>query len=1163
MLSETCVMMEFGSEIPLQCNYCNKSFSGAIPAKQHFDSAAHKKKEATARQTASAGTLCQNVCEVCNISCDTVMILEQHKASPRHLANVQKKQQFAAQTGTHIGQASSLAEACTPTVQGRQAQVNQGKEYDFDGSRGYCYLCDIQLTSEQHATQHLNGSKHKKKQVLQTFNIRPPQPINPQTDTGMLRNVPISEETQQKQIMSSQIVGPYTGGSPDLGHFHSFRQGVNPIEATSPFVKPIQSSSPIARPVQSCSPVNRRVQSYSPVSRVSQNSSPTMKPVHGNGQRSDKLYCEVCDIRVESLDEMVDHLKSSKHETNLLNKSMKSSRSSSFSSAHEMENILGNNPHDYVSYSAISQQISELMISDEQQQGHLSHFVKPKPVYGNIRDQENENKLQKYFNIDSANLSVDSLVSGEGSISYRTAQEPVSGEILAKPFPREDNSQRGPQDRQEFAQNRSDEIPDPFYRDGQREINRSVSSSSEPGPARFIRNNLRSSGHETGPTSLPVLLNNADRPVGLGRGLLKFNNDQPVQIITKQSNLIRQTEEQFNNRRSEDVHLEQNQNQCETSDNIDLSTMISNLKMEDINNATESPSRENENNNSIKYSEYSIDAKPFPSETTAPRPNVQEYSIDAKPFTGGTGENITHPSIDRQNYTFQGTDNHGQENRCTMPGIQLPTPDKRESEYIFDRDLNRGHCNICNLALTSVQHMEQHLSGRKHKNAKALKLPVSGQPISNVGPEIGQVNVNVTSSGMPANNLPALNQGSGVIESRPGFFYCDVCKVETSGEENYQRHLKGEKHRKKLTRGGTDKPDVYVCDICKVECSGEDNYKQHLAGEKHRKKVLAGGSEQDISQCVICNCIANSQEQLLVHQRMKHPEMFQTVSVVGRGTFNNLQTAVQGVGPSVCDNSFGNRQGSFPNPLEEFLSLELFPEHKDPGNSGTNESADQVLVNVGQSGVPIKPETAIGQQVQSRLGPFPDLNTVGVDKVPDSAESRFITPEITTAHPIEMKPRFATMPQANNNENDIQQGSGGGARKTFGSDLAFATKNRSMGNQNNSATENAGGSGSQKADVSTSQQSPRANPFAATHPYYCHTCNAPANTRESYETHLLGKRHMAKVGIEPAPVRQHRGGRNLGPEFKPQTQSVPRDYQMELYDNAIKSDTVCFLPTGI
>ncbi|BFZ16226.1 hypothetical protein BsWGS_19265 [Bradybaena similaris] len=60
--------------------------------------------------------------------------------------------------------------------------------YHFDGSHGYCYCCSIDLTSLQHANQHLHGQKHKKRleqwELTCAFQNRPilqtQQPPDPQ-----------------------------------------------------------------------------------------------------------------------------------------------------------------------------------------------------------------------------------------------------------------------------------------------------------------------------------------------------------------------------------------------------------------------------------------------------------------------------------------------------------------------------------------------------------------------------------------------------------------------------------------------------------------------------------------------------------------------------------------------------------------------------------------------------------------------------------------------------------------------------------------------------------------------------------------------------------------------------------------------------------------------
>lgn len=86
--------------------------------------------------------------------------------------------------------------------------------------------------------------------------------------------------------------------------------------------------------------------------------------------------------------------------------------------------------------------------------------------------------------------------------------------------------------------------------------------------------------------------------------------------------------------------------------------------------------------------------------------------------------------------------------------------------------------------------------------------------------------------------------------------------------------------------------------------------------------------------------------------------------------------------------------------------------------------------------------------------------------------------------------------------------------------------------------------------------------------YYCSLCNASMNTQTDYDRHMKGQQHALNVTRKvPAPVR------GFGPEPSESldicyqgilnlTTSKPRSYQVELYEKAMKTDTVCFLPTG-
>ena len=86
------------------------------------------------------------------------------------------------------------------------------------------------------------------------------------------------------------------------------------------------------------------------------------------------------------------------------------------------------------------------------------------------------------------------------------------------------------------------------------------------------------------------------------------------------------------------------------------------------------------------------------------------------------------------------------------------------------------------------------------------------------------------------------------------------------------------------------------------------------------------------------------------------------------------------------------------------------------------------------------------------------------------------------------------------------------------------------------------------------------------HKYYCRTCKSPMNSEKAYRDHMTGRRHMQKVAEEPALQRQHHP---LAKTFYyyhrlefDLTKTKPRQYQRELLSEAMKGDTVIFLPTG-
>lgn len=1121
-------MASYGQEIPLQCNYCNKTFSGVIPAKQHFQSSTHKKKVQNAKDSAALGVTSYLICDVCNIRCDTSLILERHKVSPRHLANLEKSQQVQ-QSQTNLNYHRSVGTGSSQDLLNR-GQLDRGTsqtEYDFDGTRGFCYLCNIDLTSTQHATQHLNGSKHKRKQVLQSAMNMRQTAINSEGLQVLQRNM-ASEHAQLR---------------------------VNDVTDDN---------------------VSNKRGSYAAGTEMPK------QPQSANSE-DNQLYCKICDVQAEDYASMIEHLKSTKHDANVLNKTIKLSRSSSLASSTEFDTCNSEDlnpsgyPNSYVSYSAINEQMSALGISNEQE-------LKYNPTgKGNLSIERPTEAVpfRKYFQINSNNFNQESSLSEESRASDRSIETEEVDDIQAKPF------SFGESGRNEYESESRGNRPDLQSPTNTTPLRNQLvtRSNSEPQQPDLIRNNLQV------PKGFTPLHNdnNTVYLAGIGRGLTALNNTQQKTCtnIPKRNNLMRHSTEDHAND-LENTIPKYIYNATNPDNNY---VYMQNPEFKAGMHSMPGPKSSTQDGESIIVKPFVSDPNCF---------NDREDSINAKPFTAITPSSL-HQSVDSTNvppltqksnylatgetrYTDEVKVQHTPNERHNYSPVQhveathvLPEETRvsstmgvssdlttriltwqarsatpSEPSCSFDTTLQRGHCHVCDIQLTSRQHMEQHLSGRKHKNAEELRKTGPLQSVWTkelfcdvclvpfTGPEAQEMHLK------SEKHRKKLEQKVG--SDKPGFVICDICKVECSGEENYKQHLLGAKHKKKA--GQTSSSSIsgyYFCDVCKVECSGEVNFKQHLIGEQHRKKAAGCQPQQMTWQCDVCGCIVNSQQQLLVHQTSKHPEKYQTVS---NTRINQRGYELQHF-PALPDIIAGT-ENSFLNPLEEFLSLELFPRDQEFDNA---------------------------ENCPSKTG--------------EHLQSPFVSPEITTDQPVKIKPKYVDISEVFSAGNSLEEDGGGGigsgTKRGHGSDLAWAARSKGQGNQNldtssaerskvSSPREGLLGLGQVETESSASYEIPGANargnmphfldklpgenPFADTHPYYCHTCRAPANSRENYESHLQGKRHLSKVGTEPAPLRQHCEPKELGFNFRPLTKSTPRNYQWELYDNAMRSDTVCFLPTG-
>lgn len=523
-------------------------------------------------------------------------------------------------------------------------------------------------------------------------------------------------------------------------------------------------------------------------------------------------------------------------------------------------------------------------------------------------------------------------------------------------------------------------------------------------------------------------------------------------------------------------------------------------------------------------------------------------------------------------------------------------------EYFFDEVTGRGRCNICDIDFTSNKHKSQHLLGKNHLKARDVhrQMLTAGACIN---PSLICEICVVTFSGIEAKEQHMASEKhkkkeKRILNGEENDYFCDICKVSCSGPDNFIQHKMGAQHRKMTGLSATDglnalahdfdRTQWFPCEVCKCNLNTYEQLKIHEKSPRHLKMLekqspngllSENGDRSKWYPCKVCNCYMNTYEQLQTHEQSpKHLKQVEKQAVTG-----DLVTFTQTVWCNVCKCSLNSQeqlrlheespahmsklqknlhqlnQVSFEktvfqsvpgpeiaSPLESFLSEELFPEEFLP-----------------------KPDQSVNQSEARQL-------------VTDLEEKLVMTDSL-----VYIPEQFAKS-SSRQSDTELADQSGGANGKTHngGSDIAWATRSRGT-RQNESKVATSLGSPTEEyalqgarpklsgmplttntgsdstVNVNASKMDPRVNnPFAKTHPYYCHTCKAPMNTKESYENHCRGKRHMQKVCVEAAPQRTHRLPKTLPPEFLPITETQPRNYQRELHSKAMKDDTLCFLPTG-
>jgi len=101
---------------------------------------------------------------------------------------------------------------------------------------------------------------------------------------------------------------------------------------------------------------------------------------------------------------------------------------------------------------------------------------------------------------------------------------------------------------------------------------------------------------------------------------------------------------------------------------------------------------------------------------------------------------------------------------------------------------------------------------------------------------------------------------------------CDVCKIFVK-KIHVQYHYEGVRHAKNVKRATGPPPEKKDCTICNITLIGEAQYNAHLEGKKHKKKMESPNKSENQSkfQCDLCpKAPYTTLGALNLHKRRQH-----------------------------------------------------------------------------------------------------------------------------------------------------------------------------------------------------------------------------------------------------------------------------------------------------
>ncbi|XP_058067691.1 uncharacterized protein LOC131217027 [Magnolia sinica] len=250
-------------------------------------------------------------------------------------------------------------------------------------------------------------------------------------------------------------------------------------------------------------------------------------------------------------------------------------------------------------------------------------------------------------------------------------------------------------------------------------------------------------------------------------------------------------------------------------------------------------------------------------------------------------------------------------------------------------------CALCQVSTTSLQGLNDHLCGKKHKSKEA-QLAASAGHVPNLKLEKQQLVSRTHREQVVKRQAIGGSGDNAVIE-----YWCKTCNIWCNSEAVMATHLIGKKHMAMVHRGGR------VGGVEEVEEAIEGNVDGIIkAEEQHREEgnresveeaeatVATGGAASDgkvfMYSCKQCNILCNSEAVMVSHLR-------------GKKHMSRVHRQQDGGGPISSDQVVGTHEGMEENVDGEEIRMVKVDQHS---NGVRVSQMSEVLAEVESASVP-------------------------------------------------------------------------------------------------------------------------------------------------------------------------------------------------------------------